>query len=330
LIGVVVLAVGLVAALTVPTRRDADAVTHPIVTSLPTPGQGPPETPAGPTPTPAAPKLTWSDEFNAVAGAPVDRRRWGFDLGVHGWSNNERQYYTDSTANAAHDGQGNLVITARRGNPTGAWCAPGPCEFTSARLTTQHTFSQAYGRFEARMRVPGGQGTWPAFWMMGDDFGRTGWPGSGEIDVMEHVGKQPRTVHGTVHGPGYSGEQGPGSSRSAATDLAADFHTYRVDWAPGLIVWYLDGAEYARLTPKDVGGDRWVFDHPFFLLLNLAVGGDWPGRPHADTAFPRSLYVDYVRVWAYQPPAPPPAPSPTPSPAPPVGPIPTSVRDSVS
>jgi beta-glucanase (GH16 family) len=245
----------------------------------------------------------------------VDRSRWDFELGQPGVANRERQYYTDSDRNAAHDGQGNLVITARRENPGDRWCHYGPCEYTSARLITARTFAQRYGRFEARLKVPAGQGSWPAFWLLGTDMPRVGWPQSGEIDVMETVGRQPATVHGTVHGPGYSGSRGVLRSHSAARPLAEDFHVYRVDWGPNQIVWYLDDVEYARVTPADVRGNRWVFDRPFYLLLNLAVGGVWPGNPDASTPFPMSLHVDYVRVWPHPPPAT--APSPPPAPPPP-------------
>ncbi len=253
--------------------------------------------------------ITWQDEFNAPAGAPVDRSKWRFETGGGQNGNNERQYYTDSTNNAAHDGRGNLVITARKENPNNFQCYYGRCEYTSARLQTASTFTQTYGRFEARIKIPRGQGIWPAFWMLGDDLGRVGWPKSGEIDIMENVGKEPNTLYGTVHGPGYSGAEGITGSRTIGRPLADDFHTYRVDWEPNSIVWYLDGAEYFRLDPSKLGGDRWVFDHPFFMILNLAVGGNWPGYPDASTQFPQQMLVDYVRVSGYNgggnPPPPP-------------------------
>jgi beta-glucanase (GH16 family) len=241
--------------------------------------------------------ITWQDEFNAGAGAPVDGSKWNFDTGGSGWGNGELQYYTNSTRNAVHDGAGNLVITARRENPSNFQCHYGTCQYTSARLLTNGKFTQRYGRFETRMKLPRGQGIWPAFWMLGD--GTAGWPTAGEIDIMENIGKEPNTVHGTVHGPGYSGAEGIGGGRTLGAPLADAFHTYTIDWSPNLIVWYLDGSEYFRITPANLGGDRWVFDHPFFMLLNLAVGGAWPGNPDASTVFPQSLTVDYVRVYAY-------------------------------
>ncbi len=231
--------------------------------------------------------LTWQDEFNSPAGTPVDQSKWRFDIGGHGWGNNERQYYTSSTSNAVHDGQGNLVITARRENPANYQCHYGRCEYTSARLLTAATFNQAYGRFEARIKIPRGQGIWPAFWMLGSDFGSVGWPGSGEIDIMENVGREPNTVHGTIHGPGYSGGGGITGSRTIGQPLADAFHTYRVDWEPNVIRWYLDGQEFC--------------DHPFFMILNVAVGGNWPGYPDGSTQFPQQMLVDYVRVYGYVP-----------------------------
>ncbi|MFE0593159.1 family 16 glycosylhydrolase [Micromonospora echinospora] len=256
--------------------------------------------PAGDEPAQAAiGGITWQDEFNAPAGTPVDQSKWRFDIGGHGWGNNERQYYTNSTSNAVHDGQGNLVITARRENPNNYQCHYGRCEYTSARLLTAATFTQAYGRFEARIKIPRGQGIWPAFWMLGNDMGSVGWPNAGEIDIMENIGREPNTVYGTIHGPGYSGGGGITGSRTIGAPLADGFHTYRVDWEPNSIIWYLDGVEFHRVDPSRLGGNRWVFDHPFFMLLNVAVGGNWPGYPDGTTSFPQQMLVDYVRVNGY-------------------------------
>lgn len=245
--------------------------------------------------------VTWSDDFNGPAGAAPDASKWRYDIGGGGWGNNELQYYTNSTRNAALDGNGNLVITARRENPGGYNCWYGSCQYTSARLLTNGTFAQAYGRFEARIKVPRGQGLWPAFWMLGNDIGTNPWPSSGEIDIMENVGYAPSTVWGTLHGPGYSGGSGVGASTSlpGGQALADAFHTFAVDWAPDSITWYLDGVAYSRKTPADIGGNRWVFDHPFFMIMNVAVGGNWPGSPDGSTTFPQTMTIDYVRVQAW-------------------------------
>ncbi|MCA2213403.1 family 16 glycosylhydrolase [Jidongwangia harbinensis] len=239
--------------------------------------------------------VTWQDEFNAPAGTPLDQNKWKFDIGGGGWGNNERQYYTNSTSNVVHDGSGHLAITARRDNPANYQCHYGRCEYTSGRILTADKFAQRYGRFEARLKIPRGQGIWPAFWMLGGG----NWPTDGEIDIMENVGYEPNTVHGTVHGPGYSGGEGIGGGRTIGEPLSNNFHTYAVEWSPNLIVWYLDGAEFYRITPANLGGDRWVFDHPFFMILNVAVGGNWPGYPDATTTFPQTMLVDYVRVSAW-------------------------------
>ncbi|MFG2164420.1 ricin-type beta-trefoil lectin domain protein [Micromonospora chersina] len=245
--------------------------------------------------------VTWSDDFTGPAGAAPDGSKWRYDIGGSGWGNNELQYYTNSTRNAALDGSGNLVITARKENPAGYPCWYGSCQYTSARLLTNGTFSQAYGRFEARIKIPRGQGLWPAFWMLGNDIATNPWPNSGEIDIMENVGKQPSTVYGTLHGPGYSGGNGLGGSTSLPNGqaLADAFHTYAVDWAPDSITWYLDGVAYSRKTPADAGSNRWVFDHPFFMIMNVAVGGNWPGSPDGSTTFPQTMTIDYVRVQAW-------------------------------
>jgi len=243
--------------------------------------------------------LVWSDEFNGAAGAPVDAGKWKFDTGGSGWGNNEREYYTDGTRNAALDGQGNLVVTARRENPAGYQCHYGSCEYTSARLLTAGKFTQTYGRFEARIKIPHGQGMWPAFWMLGDDIGSAGWPNSGEIDIMENVGKEPNMVYGSIHGPGFSGGNAVNAGRWNSSPYADDFHTYAVDWEPDAITWYVDGQQYERRTPAHLRGNRWVFDHPFFMILNLAVGGYWPGDPDWSTPLPQTMTIDYVRVYGY-------------------------------
>ncbi|WP_235926719.1 glycoside hydrolase family 16 protein [Actinokineospora pegani] len=239
--------------------------------------------------------VTFEDDFDGPAGGPVDGSKWRFETGDN-VNNHERQWYTDGTDNAALDGNGNLVITAKKENPGGYRCWYGPCEYTSARLSTARTHTQTYGRFEARIKMSHGQGMWPAFWMLGADIDQVGWPVSGEIDVVENVGFEPATVHGTIHGPGYSGADGIGAGYDIDGRFADDFHTFAVDWAPERVQWSVDGVVYSTKTPADVGGDRWVFDHDFYMILNLAVGGHWPGDPDGSTRFPNTLVVDYVRV----------------------------------
>ncbi|MFE0653375.1 ricin-type beta-trefoil lectin domain protein [Streptomyces sp. NPDC059534] len=254
---------------------------------------------ADPAPAPAAKPgaVTFSDDFDGPAGSAVDGTRWQLETGDN-VNNHERQYYTAGTGNAALDGQGHLVITARKDNPGNYQCWYGTCEYTSARLNTSGRFSTRYGHIEARMKVPRGQGMWPAFWMLGDDLPQVGWPNSGEIDVMENIGSEPATVHGTLHGPGYSGTDAIGAPYTlpGGRAFADAFHTFAVDWSPGRITWSVDGTVYQTRTPADLGAHTWVFDKPFFLVLNLAVGGDWPGDPDASTAFPQELVVDRVRV----------------------------------
>ncbi|UZN03914.1 ricin-type beta-trefoil lectin domain protein [Cellulomonas sp. S1-8] len=233
--------------------------------------------------------VVWSQEFDGPAGTAPDPAVWNHDVGANGWGNAELQNYTTSRANSALDGAGNLVITARRE-------ADG--SYTSARLHSNDKVELQYGRIEARIQIPRGQGIWPAFWMLGGDFPGNAWPGSGEIDIMENVGKEPHLVHGTVHGPGYSG--GGGITGSAmhpqGWSFADTFHTFAVDRKPGEITWYVDGVQYHRVTRASVGSNAWVFDKPFFLILNVAVGGQWPGYPDGSTTFPQSMKVDWIRV----------------------------------
>jgi len=244
--------------------------------------------------------LVWSDEFDGPAGASFDRAKWTAEIGGSGWGNQEREFYTARTDNIALDGGGHLVITAvAEPTNTNDTCWYGPCRYTSARIKTQGLFSQAYGRFEARIRIPRGQGMWPAFWMLGDNVNSVGWPTSGEIDIIENIGREPAIVHGTMHGPGYSGANGIGGPYNLTTGaFADDYHLYAVEWLPGQITWFVDGQPYFQTTPSSLPtGARWVYDHPFFLLLNLAVGGAWPNDPDATTIFPQQMLVDYVRVY---------------------------------
>jgi len=256
---------------------------------------------ATPAPTPPAPgggwTLLWSDEFDGPRGSRVDPAKWNFETGGHGWGNHELQSYTDQTRNA-HLKKGKLVITARREDHRGV---DGIARnYTSARLHTRGKFSQQYGRFEARIRLPRGRGVWPAFWMMSADLPQPGSPQSGEIDIVENIGSEPSTVHGTIHGPGYSGDKGVSASFTLpkGKKFADKFHVFAVEWEPGEIRFFVDRKAYRRLTPADLPvGTVWVFDRPFFLILNVAVGGDWAGNPDSSTVFAQAMQVDYVRVY---------------------------------
>jgi beta-glucanase (GH16 family) len=240
----------------------------------------------------AAPwRLVWSDDFNGATGARIDPARWSHEIGGDGWGNGELQFHTAD--NAALDGAGHLVITARR-EPSGARA------FTSSRLSTRGKLERQYGRIEARLRLPAGKGLWPAFWMLGADVAQVGWPACGEIDIVEARGAQPRRASSALHGPGYSA----GNALTAAYEspdgkaLTDDFHVFAVEWSPGEMHFSVDGHGYhsqraTRLAP----GQRWVFDHPFFLILNLSVGGTFGGPPDDTTPFPATLAADYIRIY---------------------------------
>ena len=252
-------------------------------------------------------ELVWSDEFNDPAGRLPDRGIWkpeigdGLLNGNPGWGNGEFEYYTDQPENASTDGQGNLVITALEVDPqvSNLMCWYGSCKYTSARLITWGSMEFAFGRVEARLKLPYGQGLWPAFWMLGADLSEVGWPQSGEIDIMENIGSEPSTIHGTIHGPGYSGGSGIGESYDLSDANFSDgFHIFAIQWTPDEISWYVDGENFLTLTPESIPpGAQWVYNHPFFIILNLAVGGNWPGAPDETTTFPQTLMVDYVRVF---------------------------------
>jgi beta-glucanase (GH16 family) len=237
----------------------------------------------------AAWQPVWSDEFDGPAGSAPDVTKWTYELGATGWGNRELENYTSSRQNSFLDGQGHLVIRAIQADGS----------YTSARLKTQGKFTLTYGKVEARIRVPHGQGIWPAFWMLGANIASAGWPACGELDIMENIGREPATVHATVHGPGYSGGKGIGKPYNLAeSKFADDFHVFAVVWQPGSVEYLVDGMTYHKVTPASLPeGARWVFDAPMFLLLNVAVGGGWPGNPDATTQFPQEMLVDYVRVY---------------------------------
>jgi beta-glucanase (GH16 family) len=236
--------------------------------------------------------LVWADEFTQPDGTAPDVTKWGHDTGGKGWGNHELEYYTSSTNNARIQ-DGKLVIEARQEGFGGK-------NYTSARLQTKDKRSWTYGRIEARIQVPRGQGFWPAFWMLGTNINTVGWPACGEIDIMENLGREPGKIHGTVHGPGYSGAGGIGGpfTLPGGVAFADDFHVFAVECETNRIRWFVDDQPYFTVTPASLpSGAQWVFNQPKFLLLNLAVGGGWPGNPDSTTVFPQRMLVDYVRVY---------------------------------
>ncbi len=252
-------------------------------------------------PSTAGAELLWSDEFDGPAGTRVNSKTWNSEVGnrdQEGWWNNELQYYTSSADNAALDGSGNLVITAKRAakNSKLPCYLKTYCDYTSARLTTENKKSFKYGRIEVRAKLPTGQGLLPAIWLLGNN-GQE-WPAQGEIDIAEVVGHEPRTVYGTAHGPTYFNGEGIGESTGLSRSADQDFHVYSITKTPGKITWAVDGKTYYTLTPAQLPSTQdWVFDQDMHLLLNVAVGGDWPGDPSSATRFPAKMTVDYVRYY---------------------------------
>ena len=242
--------------------------------------------------------LRWSDEFNGTAGAPPDQKNWVLDTGGSGFGNNELEYYTARARNVALDGQGHLAISALRETFSGGGYTRS---YTSAKIEGLGKRSLAYGSIRASIKLPAGQGLWPAFWALGTDVDKVGWPQSGEIDIMENLGQAPFTVYASIHGPSMMGASAYGLTTAvqSATSLSQAFHVYGVNWSPNLLQMTLDGVPYATYTPSSLSqGQQWVFNKPFFLILNLAVGGDWPGAPNASTTFPATMLVDWVRLYS--------------------------------
>jgi beta-glucanase (GH16 family) len=241
--------------------------------------------------------LIWSDEFNGPDGSMPDPAKWAVITNGSGYGNRELEYYTGRATNI-HEQSGNLVINARRESFTGP---DGLARnYTSARIESQGRFELKYGRIEARIKIPQGQGIWPAFWMLGSDYDRIGWPACGEMDIMENVGFEPSRIHGSLHGPGYSGGHPLSGFYTLPNQgrFSDGFHVFAIEWEPGTVRFYVDDLLYETQTADNVpAGTHWAFDHPFFLVLNVAVGGYWPGDPDASTPFPATMLVDYVRVY---------------------------------
>lgn len=248
-------------------------------------------------------RLIFEDNFDGEEGQSINTDVWNFDIGTgqDGWGNQELQYYTDRPENIALDGQGNMVITSRRESFEGS-------QFTSARINTKDKFEQQYGRFEARIQLPGGRGIWPAFWMLGnnietaadDDPNTVPWPAPGEIDILEMRGQEPFRSIGSIHGPGYSGGNAIGGFFELEDErFDTDFHEFAIEWTADYIDYFIDGIRFNRINKNDIpDGAEWPFDdHPFFLLLNVAVGGTFVGFPVDSTPLPQTMVVDYVRVY---------------------------------
>jgi beta-glucanase (GH16 family) len=235
-------------------------------------------------------RLAWQDDFNGPAGAPPNPALWSYVTGKSD-ANGELEVYTDGRSNSELDGRGDLEITARH-EPDGT--------YTSAKIQTLGRYQVKYGRIEARIKVPAGAGLWPAFWALGSNYPQVGWPESGELDAMELSGRKPNVLVGTVHGPltnNASGWQINAIDR-APTPLYAGFHVFGIDWSPGNVTFTLDGLRYGEVTPALLGkNEKWVFDQPYFLVLDLAVGGNFVGPPTPATPFPATMLVDWVRVW---------------------------------
>jgi beta-glucanase (GH16 family) len=230
--------------------------------------------------------LVWHDDFE-YTGAP-DNEKWGYDIGGHGWGNNELQNYTDSRTNSfVQDG----ILTIKAVKSDGSW--------TSARLVTKGKGDWLYGRIEVKAKLPEGVGTWPAIWMLPTDWEYGGWPSSGEIDIMEHVGYDFGIVHGTIHTEAYNHSIGTQLGKSVNVEnVSTRFHVYAIDWTEDEIVWYVDGEEYYRIENQNKTYKEWPFDKRFHLLLNIAIGGDWGGAQGIDPNLNEAIMeIDYVKVF---------------------------------
>lgn len=235
-------------------------------------------------------KLTWSDEFNYI-GLP-DSTKWSYATGGHGWGNNELQFYTSAETNNAMVKNGKLFITAIKEQKENR-------QYTSARLVTKNKAEFKYGRIEVSAKLPAGRGTWPAIWMLGKNLPEVGWPASGEIDIMEHVGYDKDSIHGTIHTKAYNHVKGTQKGKTIFIATPYDeFHLYAIEWTPEKIDFMLDGVVYNQINNEHLTTDEWPFDQPFYLILNLAVGGNWGGKKGIDeSVFPATMQVDYVRAF---------------------------------
>jgi beta-glucanase (GH16 family) len=240
-------------------------------------------------------KLIWKDDFDGPAMSKPNPAHWGYYVGngTNGWGNKELENYSNSRNIVRLDGKGNVEIWTRKEKNGTCWY--GTCDYTSGRIATQNKFSTQYGRFEARMKVPSGKGYWPAFWIEGTNVDKVGWPFSGEVDAVEQLGVYPSRADAAIHGPGY--RWGSSFTNPTGEKLSAGYHTYRLDWYPDKFVWYLDGHLYGTQHKADHTARQWVFDHPFFMVLNVAIPSKPQISPEPTTVFPQALSVDYVAVY---------------------------------
>lgn len=235
-------------------------------------------------------KLVWHDEFNEKV---LDTTKWNYEVNGNGGGNNELQYYTDSPKNS-YLKDGNLVIIALKEEYKGK-------EYTSARINTKGKETWKYGRFEMRAKLPSGRGSWPAFWLLGEDIGTVGWPACGEVDIMENVGFDPLWVHGSIHTPSSYGNT-VNHGKIKVADCFSAYHIYGVTWTPEKVEFYIDDPSkpYYTYDPKDKNAKTWPFDKPMFVIINLAIGGGWGGMHGVDnTIFPQKYYIDWVRVYRH-------------------------------
>jgi len=270
-------------------------------------GGGAKSTGSGPDTTPVITRTwvqVWSDEFDGPAGSPVDNTKWSYDLGDGcasggcGWGNSEKEYYTNAAENISLNGQGQLAIVARVA-PAGLNCYYGPCRYTSGKITTRGKMLAAPGRVEARIKLAAGQGLWPAFWMLGQNFPGTPWPACGELDIMENKGSEPTISSSAIHGPGYSGNT-PFAHRQTVPSgtLTDDYHIFSVEWDATSVRFYVDNVLHFGVSSDNLQqyGNP-IINQSFFVILNQAVGGHFDGDPQSDAIFPATMLVDYVRAY---------------------------------
>jgi beta-glucanase (GH16 family) len=237
----------------------------------------------------------WRDDFDGPAQSAPDDTHWNVDIRPSG-QNHELDYDTNDRKNSFIDGSGHLVLQAIKEQYVDQGGVQSSQPFTSARLNTQGKVEQQYGRFEARIKLPqGGQGVWPAFWLLGNDIAEAGWPDCGEVDILEWRGSYPSSIVSSLHGPGYSGGNSYHDHYDLPGSYSDDFHVFTFEWTPTAVRWLVDGNAFYVKTPEGVKG-LWAYEHPFFIILNLAVGGIFDGDPPPSTAFPQQMLIDYVSV----------------------------------